>query len=510
MATGIDRPDVLATLASMRPDAEAVERTWSQNRRQAALRHALTAPAPTRQSPGSRPASRSASRWVGVGLAIAAVGAAVLLLVPASLGSRPTQAVPVATPTPASAEPTEPAVTTEPSPTPEAGAREELAAVTVGTAGWKTFSSPEYPITFAYPPDWKVSFPKHTPTTAKGTELTDAGIVEGCSIGGCTLYVSPPGKASEGPGSVVLHRNGFDGQTGDRVWHGATVLAPVPDLSLWTAADSNSPSAAVIVTRSANGFCVKNCPAEDEFGPPYEYMLSTPGLAANVAVGSADPMAGQPESSFSFGTNWGPEGEEGKIVATILASSRQNPEFDPTQPEKDRSGRYKFWTMESMAAPAVDTEVNGWEALEVPEGNISLRIPPKWTVDDHDGIILVWAPSGYAVAVLMSGEAQLDCRAASRWTPSERLGSLSGRVGTDADGVSRPVEIWWQDATWHPVEIWLAVARPAAGGGVCTQNSIDYGGKLPVSVGSADNLENPTAAELVQAAAMLASLERLD
>ncbi len=486
----------------MRPDTESVNRAWDQSRRQVALRRALTANAPKRPTRIGQPALRSgASRWISAGVAVAAVSAAAFWLVPGSLGVKEIEAVPAATPTPPPAQ-TGDTVDSHPGAT--------LAQVTVSTAGWKRFTSPEYPISFSYPPAWEVHFARYTPTTAKSSELTGAGIVDGCGVDGCTMYVSPPGQNVEGGHSVVLMRNGFLGDSAGGQYAGATVLATVPDLTVWTSPDAvSASSSAAIVTRSADGFCVSGCTPGKDFGPPYEYMLSTTRLASQVAVGEANPLAAQPEAAFSFGTNWGPKGDEAKTAATILASSRPNPAFNPTQPQKDSSGRYKFWVNDSMETPAVDTDVSTWKTLDIPDGNITVRVPPKWTVTEHhDGITWIKAPSGYIIDVLTNGKAEMTCRTTSHWTPSQKLSAPQGLSATDAGGTSRPIEIWWQDATWVPAQVWLTQVRSSDDNTICSQGFIDYGGKQPVYLGSADNSANPNPTELDQAVAILTSVTR--
>ncbi len=162
-----------------------------------------------------------------------------------------------------------------------------------------------------------------------------------------------------------------------------------------------------------------------------------------------------------------------------------------------------------MAAPKTNTDFSDWKTFEVPDGNVSVRVPPKWNATSHGGgINHITAPSGYSVAVLTNGKTVLNCQAKTPLEPSEKLATLPMTV-VAVDGISRPLEIWWQDATWHPAEIWLSVVQPSKEDVICSQVPIDYGGKSPVSVGSADNLKNPTREELNQAAAILASLTRL-
>lgn len=458
---------------------------------------------------------RSGVRWA-IGVSAAAVAASMFLVVPGFLAPKPVPAVPMTTPPPVT-EPVEPAPTTDPTPdpTPDPEPGTDLAELTVSTDGWKTYSSPEYPVTFEYPADWEISHTRYTPLTAKEDQLTSAGIVDGCGISGCGTYVSPPGQNVEGGHAVVLTRNGFYGHSIGRPYSGAWLVATIPDLQVWTSADPTVPgSPAAIVTRSEEGFAVGG-PAQD-FGPPYELRLSTADMVEEIAMGDTNPVVERPEAAFTFGTNWGPEGDEAKIVATILASTRVNPDFDPTQPARDKSGRPKFW-MASMDAPALDVDTSGWKTFDLPEGNISLRVPPKWKVsalpDEEDGtrsgIVYLEAPSGYIIDVLTNGEAEIGCQGTSQWEIPQRLADVADLQAPDAAGVTRKVELWWQDAIWTPAQVWLSLVPPSDGNVLCSQSAVDYGGEYPVYVGSADNVRNPTRAELDQATAILASVKRL-
>jgi len=451
------------------------------------------------------------------GVAVAAAAIVAVIAVPALFpGQTPITAVP-ATPT-APVQPTPPVATPSVTPTPDATPGPDLAGLTVSTSGWKTFSSPEYPITFKYPADWKVSYGVPGP---KADELTGAGTVDGCDLISCVAFVSPPGQSDVGDASVVLSRDGFEGGSVMTAPYPVTTrVATVPDLAVWGSADpAVPPSAATIVTRSTRGSCLGTCPpgVSSDFGPPYEYLLSTGDHGLNMAAGDPNPLLRHREAVFSFGTyGWGPKGRDVKTVVTILASSRVNPDFNPTQPAKGQDGRAKFW-MNSVDAPSLRVSSKGWKTFDVPDGNIRLRVPPKWKVsvmpDDSDGtrsgVIWVTAPSGYIVDILTNGDAVVECQGVSEWAPSEKLGTLPGLTAPDADGVTRPVELWWADATWHPARVWLSLVRPSSVGVLCAQSTIDFGGKYPVYVGSADNSKNPTPAEFGQVAAMLASVERL-
>lgn len=78
MVTRTDEPDALDILAGMKPDLDAVDRSWPAAQRDAIIDRALS-------GAGVKLRSR-ASRWLGAGVAAAAIAAAAFLLVPAALG----------------------------------------------------------------------------------------------------------------------------------------------------------------------------------------------------------------------------------------------------------------------------------------------------------------------------------------------------------------------------------------------------------------------------------------
>jgi len=470
-----------------------------------------------------------------IALIVALVGLAIVawIALPTLLPGR-TGLVP--TPGPSRPTPVPGPETVTPHPSPSVP---QLNDVTVSTQGWKTFSSREYPITFSYPPDWELSFP----SMLAGEGLGGAAGADGCWVGGCWVSVAPPGLSADAPHAVVLERHGFRGPNYARAerrgglvgygygiipqleewdfatalgfqYGGGNVVTTVPQLPVWTPSDTTAATTAAILSVSQNGGCIS--PGDScDMGPPYDYALSTTDLAVGLAVGASNPLAERPESFFTFGGSAGlPRNlvdEEKKIVVTILASSRPNPGFDPTFPEKDASGRYKFWTFDPMT-PKLGTDTSTWKTLKVPRSRVSVRVPPKWKVSDDldvDGHATLKAPSGYAIDVRLDGGDQMVCRARSRTEPPLSLGQVGDLVAPDLGGESRSVEIWWQDATWHPVEVWLSLVQPSDDTAWCSQGNIDYGNGHSVYVGSADNVKNPTPAELNQAVAILASVTRL-
>ncbi|MCW5954611.1 MAG: hypothetical protein KIT69_20355, partial [Propionibacteriaceae bacterium] len=89
----LDDQDVMETLATMRPDSVDLGREWHPGRRQGILRRVLIDVGPRRVRPGT-------SRWIGAGLAVAAVTTAAFLLLPGMLGpGRPIEAAPGQNPT---------------------------------------------------------------------------------------------------------------------------------------------------------------------------------------------------------------------------------------------------------------------------------------------------------------------------------------------------------------------------------------------------------------------------
>lgn len=102
MTTHLDDPDVLETVLALRPEAGDLAGDWHPERRQAVLRRVLA-----EAEPHQVRTRTGASRWIGVGLAVAAVTAAAFLLLPGMLGAgRPIEATPAQTPRETVTEPT--------------------------------------------------------------------------------------------------------------------------------------------------------------------------------------------------------------------------------------------------------------------------------------------------------------------------------------------------------------------------------------------------------------------
>ena len=195
--------------------------------------------------------------------------------------------------------------------------------VSVDTSGWLTFSSPQYPVTFRYPPDWTTGDLDGSPVP-----------LDGCDEIHCVLIVAPP--QSSGAAAIELIRYGFEpaGQASVRVPDGQTVLGSVPGLAAW-GLDGQGPSPVVVVS------------SEDEYGAGVNYSLAVAGSAwYQLALGDEDPQPGHPEAVFSFSTNVGniggqTDGEYVRTLVAILASVQPNPGFAPTQvvrpPEVDQT-----------------------------------------------------------------------------------------------------------------------------------------------------------------------------
>ncbi|MCL2091518.1 MAG: hypothetical protein FWH11_09950 [Micrococcales bacterium] len=195
--------------------------------------------------------------------------------------------------------------------------------VTVDTSGWPTYSSPQYPVTFQYPPDWTV-----------GDLEGEPQLLDGCDTINCVLFVVPPQSSDAAP--VELVRNGFAGSitAGSVVTFPSEVevLGSVPGLSGWAldGQDQDGPGQVVVVS------------SEDEWG--VNYSLTVAGSAANgLAFGAQNPLPDGPQTAFLFSTNVGNIGGESggeytQTLVAILASVQPNPGFAPTRPEDDGTG----------------------------------------------------------------------------------------------------------------------------------------------------------------------------
>lgn len=374
-------------------------------------------------------------------------------------------------------------------PTPPAPA-DEPSSFAVDMSDWQTFASPEYPVTFQYPPDWTVDDDLYG-------DGSDLGKIDGCDSVNCVLFVNPPDAASAAP--LELIRNGFapdDASGGDL--GSVEEIVTIPDLLVWGSESARTVTQAVILSRS-NG--------SDE---PVDYMLgaTAPKTTNLLAVGDSNPRADRPESHFSFATNVGNVGgaydDDGRAqVLTILGSTRPNPDFDPTQPVRDEVGNEVMAVYDGMAAPDLTLSSASWKLLEVEKANLSVRVPPKWKVtDDGEGVIWIEAPSGYIVDLLTNG--MLEACSAGQLPGSKSLATVDG-LEAGAPGFTGTPEIRWVNGGQYPVWVGLALDRVE---NACFERYLDFGGK-PVYLGSADNSANPTAKELDQAIAILASAKRL-
>lgn len=101
MNVRLDDHDVLETVTLLRPDPADLGQEWYPGRRYAVLQRVLGSAPPRGRT------STAASRWIGAGLAVAAVTTAAFLLLPGMLGAgRPIEATPGQHPAKQVAEPT--------------------------------------------------------------------------------------------------------------------------------------------------------------------------------------------------------------------------------------------------------------------------------------------------------------------------------------------------------------------------------------------------------------------
>lgn len=440
------------------------------NRLQASLRATADEFRPDLNADELAAAGRKRHRNATLGV----TGAAALVVVAALIGStllaRPPSVVPAA-----------PATTATPSPTlTPTSAEIPLIQTTVSMQDWRLFSSPEYPVTFQYPADWTVS----------------TGELDGCDTTNCVLIITPPKGVKAA--ALELIRNGFeaDDSTGGSITDTSTlqVLGALPDVVAWSADEGAKASRAVVV----------QTPKGKDY--PEDYALSTAGdLSQRLSFGDANPWPQRPEEVFLFTTNVGNIGgsydQAGReTVIAILASTRVNFGFNPTQPEPDNSGKEVVKPYKPMTTPAAGTVQpdQSWKTLKVPRANLSVRYPSNWKVtDDHKGVIWIKAPSGYIVDLLTNGMRE-SCDSGAM-PDSERLATTELVVAGDDTG---PVEIRWENS--GEFLVWIGLVQSSARH-ACFQKYLNYGGKDDVYLGSADNSANPTRAELDQAVAILAS-----
>ena len=354
--------------------------------------------------------------------------------------------------------------------------------VTVDTSGWPTYVSPQYPVTFRYPPDWTVG------DLGGGDQPLD-----GCHTLGCVVFVSPPGSSDAA--SIELIRNGFADPYAPTPPADVEVLGSLPGLTAW---DERGQGPAQVVV-------VKN---EDEWGVDYSLMVS--GSRAMALDGN--PLPNRTETLFTFSTNVGnisgDTGEEhAPTLIAILASIAPNPAFDPTRPLDNGAGESVVNVFDQMSTPTVGTVTpdQTWKTYTSKVGNVTVRYPGSWKVDEtlgDYGITWIVAPSGYTVDLLTNESGPVWCD--KDHGLSEVLGSVAETKVTAA-GSTGPAEIRWANGGELPV--WVGLSRPAQSG--CYDTDLSFGGTASVYLGSADNWDNPTAKELDEAIAIIASARRV-
>lgn len=360
--------------------------------------------------------------------------------------------------------------------------------------GWRTFSSPEYPITFSYPSGWKTS----------GRD----GTVDGCDINGCLLTLSAPEGEYATP--VALVRNGFAGPGLSPRWQAPDLRAKAGGLLAWGEATAQTAGEAVVV-RTTHDYSLA---AYDATGERVSTVL---------AVGSSNPIGANPESLFQFHTDIedvdeSPEREaSNQLLVQILASARENPGFAPTRPVTAPDGHVYLPMFDEMAAPELGTVAPDatWQTLTVDEAGISVRYPADWTVrpdTDQPGVSYLTAPSGYRLEVRLSRDDDDISASPPNGTSSlgavpgvEVSGSLSepGSEGLDSQGTP---EVRFRNGGEFSASAYLALT---SSDGLLSQDLLRYGDHTPVRVGGVDNELNPSPDELDQAVAILASVTQI-
>lgn len=371
------------------------------------------------------------------------------------------------------------------------------------TSGWSTYSSPQYPVTFQYPPDWVI--------WVDGIE-SDIEPLDGCTTINCVTIVSPPEFLSDDgtiapsvdgvTAPVELIRNGFADdyavQLSEEELPDAEVevLGSVPGLTGW-GLDQDGPGQVVVVSY------------QSEYG--VDYFLSGAGSTmGNLALGDQNPVPDHTETLFSLSTNVGDlggetDGEHAQTLIAILASVQPNPGFAPTQLEEDGT-MHLFGEMSTPAVGAVSPD-SSWKTYTSQDGNVTVRYPSTWTVDDEGlalGIVWIVAPSGHIIDLLTNGTGDpLKCDSGGPGV--EVLGTVAEAQATSKSATG-PAEIRWTNGgeTSARVELTQPGSQPQG----CYYRYLSFGGTEAVYLGSADNLANPTPEELDQAVAILASARR--
>lgn len=424
--------------------------------------------------------SRKRRRNAGIAgglVGVAAVAVALTLLVPTML--RPNAPV-LATPLPV------PSAST----TPSTSSTSSSDTITVPMDGWKHFASKEYPITFDFPKDWVLS----------GL----IGRTAGCSMSGCQLTLSPPKGSSVTP--VVLNRNGFEANDNmtDGFYSSPEMVAAIPDLTGWARA-ADGTARPIVLARSRAG------------AHGWDYFLAATSDDGSVestaiAVGDANPLGDRREALFSFGTaldNLGgtTSGEQAQALRMILASARPNPDYHPTMPVNGVLAQFDSMKTPVLGAVAPDAS---WRTLTVDAAGIRLRYPDDWKVS-HDAEQEEWtiaAPSGYQLRVGLARDG--DEYFADESDSSVVLGTVAAAPAT-ADAatdfnqpvvtLSGPAEIRWRNGGTDVASAYLALSRDSR-----VQDLLHFGGHRGVQLGGVGPGINPTAAELDQLVAILASV----
>jgi hypothetical protein len=364
---------------------------------------------------------------------------------------------------------------------------------------WPTYSSPQYPVTFQYPPDWTVGDLGGGP----------AGPFDGCDTVNCRLFVSPPSSSSVA--SIELIRNGFpgtfpqdDGAYAPPLPADVEVLESVPGMAGWGLDKQDDGPAQVVVVRS-----------EDEEGN-VDYSLTVAGSAlSGLALGDQNPLPDHPEAAFSFMTNVGniggeSDGESMRTLVAILASIQPNPGFAPTPPEG-------ISLYDAMSTPAVDvTPDSSWKTFTSQAGNVTVRYPSTWTVTAEEGFddsAWIVAPSGYSIGLLTQPASEPASEPASDGSgcgdnvrQPEVLKTVD-QAQVQSKGRTGAVEVRWVNGGGES-PVWIGLT-PSEGSAGCyyASRDLNFGG-VNVYLGSGGNLDNPTPGELDQAVAILASARR--
>lgn len=412
-----------------------------------------------------------------IGLSGAGVVALAIALVLPSVWASPAVVPALPAPAATSASPRTSASGSVPKPTPTQPARmHPVIAGTVSTAGWTTFDSNQYPITFKYPSTWRI----------------EAENGDGCLDAHCVTFVNPPKGVKAA--SLELIRNDFARTplvlTHIEDFSGVEVLGALPGVAAWSDRLEATETQALVVHEPGSG------------KEPDEYRLLAADLVSReLSVGGSSIWPERPERVFSFSTNVGNLGgtfdDAGrKTVIAVLASARPNPAFAPTRDPAAPTYRTLPKPIPGSAEPD-----GTWKTLSSDRANLSLRYPPSWRLREFSSSAILIAPGGYAIEMAVDPARRCD---SGGMQPADRIVAAKVEATTDSLG-SGPVEIWWQNGGEFPP--WVGLVRRNADAG-CYQRYLNFGGD-DVFVGSIDNGMDLTKAELDEAIAILASATRL-